>query len=110
MYTIHYFFLLQTRHPRFLGENLEKNKEFYARLEKLSQKHNCTPAQLALAWVLHRGEDVVPIPGKSDIRMMDSARTTVRLFVGGISKQNRIYLIIEFVCQEQLRSKTWTVT
>jgi diketogulonate reductase-like aldo/keto reductase len=70
------FFLIQARHPRFLGENLEKNKELFARLEKLSEKYNCMPSQLALAWVLHQGEDVVPIPGKNIICMMASVRKT----------------------------------
>ncbi|KAJ3690861.1 hypothetical protein LUZ61_020025 [Rhynchospora tenuis] len=60
------------RHPRFIGENLEKNKELYARVEKLSGKHNCTPAQLALAWVLHQGEDVVPIPGTTKVKNLES--------------------------------------
>ncbi|KAL7110710.1 hypothetical protein ACP275_05G042600 [Erythranthe tilingii] len=50
-------------HPRFTGENWEKNKAIYFRLEELAKKHNCTPAQLALSWVLHQGADVVPIPG-----------------------------------------------
>lgn len=53
-------------HPRFTGENVEKNKVLYAKVEKLGSKHNCTPAQLALAWVLHQGEDVVPIPVASE--------------------------------------------
>lgn len=53
----------QALHPRFTGENLEKNKALYAKAEQLAKKHNCTPAQLALAWVLHQGDDVVPIPG-----------------------------------------------
>lgn len=50
-------------HPRFLKENMERNKIFYTRLESLAKRHECSPAQLALAWVLHQGEDVVPIPG-----------------------------------------------
>lgn len=50
--------------PRFQGENLEKNKKLYAQIERLSQKHGCTSAQLALAWVLHQGDDVAPIPGE----------------------------------------------
>ncbi|RVW55777.1 Perakine reductase [Vitis vinifera] len=53
-----------TMHPRFTGENLEKNKLIYARLEKLAAKHGCTLPQLALAWLFHQGDDVVPIPGK----------------------------------------------
>jgi len=49
--------------PRFAPENLEKNKQIYLRMEELANKHQCSPAQLALAWVLHQGDDVVPIPG-----------------------------------------------
>ncbi|KAI5678575.1 hypothetical protein M9H77_09525 [Catharanthus roseus] len=55
-------------HPRFTGENLEKNKQIYYRIEALAQKHGCTPAQLSLAWVLHQGDDVVPIPGTTKIK------------------------------------------
>ena len=51
--------------PRFQGENLERNKILYLQIEKLAEKHGCTPAQLALAWVLHQGDDVAPIPGES---------------------------------------------
>ncbi|XVF31158.1 hypothetical protein REPUB_Repub16aG0121600 [Reevesia pubescens] len=58
--------------PRFQGENLEKNKNLYYKVEKLSQKHGCTPAQLALAWVLHQGDDVAPIPGTTKIKNLDS--------------------------------------
>ncbi|CAI9102631.1 OLC1v1000928C1 [Oldenlandia corymbosa var. corymbosa] len=56
------------RHPRFTGENFEKNKAFYFSLSKLAEKHKCSTAQLALAWVLHQGDDVVPIPGTTKIK------------------------------------------
>jgi aryl-alcohol dehydrogenase-like predicted oxidoreductase len=49
--------------PRFTGENLESNLELAAKVEELATEKGCTPAQLALAWVLAQGEDVVPIPG-----------------------------------------------
>ncbi|KAF2287864.1 hypothetical protein GH714_003013 [Hevea brasiliensis] len=55
-------------HPRFTGENLEKNKVFYTRIENLAKRRGCSPAQLALAWVLSQGDDVVPIPGTTKIR------------------------------------------
>ncbi|XP_050224458.1 perakine reductase-like isoform X3 [Mercurialis annua] len=55
-------FLAQV-HPRFKQENIEKNKVLYIRLADLSKKHGCTPPQLALAWLLHQGDDIVPIPG-----------------------------------------------
>jgi aryl-alcohol dehydrogenase-like predicted oxidoreductase len=49
--------------PRFQGENFAKNLELVKKIEALAHQKGCTPAQLALAWVLSRGEDVVPIPG-----------------------------------------------
>jgi aryl-alcohol dehydrogenase-like predicted oxidoreductase len=49
--------------PRFQGENLRRNLELVERVKELATEHQCTPGQLALAWVLHQGEDVVPIPG-----------------------------------------------
>jgi aryl-alcohol dehydrogenase-like predicted oxidoreductase len=49
--------------PRFQGENFNKNLELVQRIEQIAAEKNCTPAQLALAWVLAQGEDIVPIPG-----------------------------------------------
>ncbi|MGH9688055.1 MAG: aldo/keto reductase [Candidatus Acidiferrales bacterium] len=49
--------------PRFQGENFDKNLEMVQRIEQIAAEKNCTPAQLALAWVLAQGQDVVPIPG-----------------------------------------------
>jgi aryl-alcohol dehydrogenase-like predicted oxidoreductase len=49
--------------PRFQGENLQRNLDLVDRIEQLASKKGCTPAQLALAWVLAQGDDVVPIPG-----------------------------------------------
>jgi aryl-alcohol dehydrogenase-like predicted oxidoreductase len=49
--------------PRFQGENFAKNLELVRRIEGLAQSKGCTPSQLALAWVLRRGPDVVPIFG-----------------------------------------------
>ncbi|MGI8945772.1 MAG: aldo/keto reductase [Thermoleophilaceae bacterium] len=49
--------------PRFTGENLEANRRLAARVEELATERGVTAAQLALAWVLAQGEDVVPIPG-----------------------------------------------
>ncbi len=49
--------------PRFQGENFEKNLKLVESIQLLAAEKQCTPAQLALAWVLAHGEDVVPIPG-----------------------------------------------
>jgi aryl-alcohol dehydrogenase-like predicted oxidoreductase len=51
------------QNPRFQGENFKKNLELVARVEEIAKEHKCTPAQLALAWVLAQGDDIVPIPG-----------------------------------------------
>ena len=49
--------------PRFAGENLEQNLELAAKVHEIADEKGVTPAQLALAWVLAQGEDIVPIPG-----------------------------------------------
>jgi aryl-alcohol dehydrogenase-like predicted oxidoreductase len=49
--------------PRFQGENFQKNLDLVARLEDMATARGCTPSQLALAWVLAQGGDIVPIPG-----------------------------------------------
>jgi len=49
--------------PRFQGENFAKNLELVKRVEVIAREKGCTPGQLALAWVLAQGDDVVPIPG-----------------------------------------------
>ena len=50
-------------HPRFQGENFQKNLDLVTRVTALARKKRCTPGQLALAWLLAQGDDVVPIPG-----------------------------------------------
>ena len=49
--------------PRFQGENFQRNLELVKRVEEIAREKHCTPAQLALAWVLGQGNDIVPIPG-----------------------------------------------
>jgi len=49
--------------PRFQGENFNRNLELVERVKEIAAEHDCSPGQLALAWVLHQGEDIVPIPG-----------------------------------------------
>jgi aryl-alcohol dehydrogenase-like predicted oxidoreductase len=51
------------QNPRFQGENFNKNLELVAKVEEIAKEHKCTPAQLALAWVIAQGDDIVPIPG-----------------------------------------------
>ncbi len=49
--------------PRFQGENFQKNLDLVKRVEEIANEKHCTPSQLALAWVLAQGKDIVPIPG-----------------------------------------------
>jgi len=49
--------------PRFQGENFQKNLDLVRHIEQLARRKGCTPSQLALAWLLARGKDIVPIPG-----------------------------------------------
>jgi aryl-alcohol dehydrogenase-like predicted oxidoreductase len=49
--------------PRFQGENFQRNLDLVKRVEEIAREKHCTPAQLALAWVLAQGQDIVPIPG-----------------------------------------------
>jgi aryl-alcohol dehydrogenase-like predicted oxidoreductase len=51
------------RHPRFAPENLPRNVALVRRIEEISRRKGCTPGQLALAWLLAQGDDIVPIPG-----------------------------------------------
>jgi aryl-alcohol dehydrogenase-like predicted oxidoreductase len=57
-------------HPRFQGENFEKNIQLVREVEKMAQEKGCTTAQLALAWVLAQGEDIVPIPGTKHVKYL----------------------------------------
>lgn len=49
--------------PRFQGENFQKNIDLVARVESIAREKNCAPGQLALAWLLAQGKDIIPIPG-----------------------------------------------
>jgi aryl-alcohol dehydrogenase-like predicted oxidoreductase len=57
--------------PRFQGENFQKNLDLVDEVERLAAEKEVTPAQLALAWVLHQGDDIVPIPGTTNPDHLD---------------------------------------
>jgi aryl-alcohol dehydrogenase-like predicted oxidoreductase len=59
------------RHPRFMGDNFAKNRALVERLEAIAEEKGCTPAQLALAWLLAQGTDVMPIPGTKQIARLE---------------------------------------
>jgi aryl-alcohol dehydrogenase-like predicted oxidoreductase len=58
-------------HPRFQGENLTANQLLAERVREIADEVGCTPAQLAIAWLLAQGEDIVPIPGTKRTKYLD---------------------------------------
>jgi aryl-alcohol dehydrogenase-like predicted oxidoreductase len=67
--------------PRFAGENFQRNLQLVEHLKTLARQRGCTPAQLALAWLLSRHDDVIPIPGTSNPQRLaeNVAAATMRL-------------------------------
>lgn len=58
--------------PRFQGENFQKNIDLVKKIEDMAEEKGCEPSQLALAWLLAQGEDIVPIPGTKRRKYLDS--------------------------------------
>lgn len=67
--------------PRFEGDNFRRNLALVEKLEAIASERGCTPAQLALAWLLHQGEHIVPIPGTRSIERLEqnAAAADIRL-------------------------------
>jgi aryl-alcohol dehydrogenase-like predicted oxidoreductase len=67
--------------PRFMGENFEKNLELVTKVQELARQKGCTAGQLALAWVMAQGNDIVPIPGTKRRKYLEEnlGALTVRL-------------------------------
>jgi len=57
--------------PRFSDENFDKNMELVEKVTKLAEKKGCTPGQLALAWLLKQGDNVIPIPGTRQLKYLE---------------------------------------
>jgi aryl-alcohol dehydrogenase-like predicted oxidoreductase len=57
--------------PRFQGENFQKNLDLVRHIETVARQKGCTPSQLALAWLLARGQDIVPIPGTKRVKYLE---------------------------------------
>src|SRR5215218_8543414 len=62
---------LRRQHPRFQGENFDRNLELVERVRSIAAEKDVTPGQLALAWVLAQGDDIAPIPGTKHVRYLE---------------------------------------
>ena len=81
------------RHPRFSSENLARNVELVAQLELAAKAKNVTSAQLALAWLLAQGVDIVPIPGTNHVRNLEqnAAAVDIELSAGEVQHLSRVF-------------------
>ena len=77
--------------PRFQGENFTRNVALADQVQQLAKEKGCTPAQLALAWVLSRGKDVIPIPGTSSVSRLEenTGSVDVRLTPAEVDRLER---------------------
>ncbi len=73
--------------PRFQGENFQRNLDLVRRVEAIAREKNCAPAQLALAWVLAQGDDIVPIPGTKRRNYLEQNAAAVELRLSGADLQ-----------------------
>jgi aryl-alcohol dehydrogenase-like predicted oxidoreductase len=65
--------------PRFQGENFQKNLDLVKKVEEIAREKKCQPSQLALAWVLAQGDDIVPIPGTKRRKYLEENAAAVDL-------------------------------
>jgi aryl-alcohol dehydrogenase-like predicted oxidoreductase len=65
--------------PRFQGENFEKNLRLLDEVNAIAKEKGCAPSQLALAWVLAQGDDIVPIPGTKHVKYLEENAKAVEL-------------------------------
>jgi len=78
--------------PRFQGDNFQKNLDLVARVELLAKEKKCTPGQLALAWLLAQGDDIIPIPGTKRRRFLEenAGALNVTLSAGDIRRIDEV--------------------
>jgi aryl-alcohol dehydrogenase-like predicted oxidoreductase len=65
--------------PRFQGDNFQRNLDLVKRVEEIAAEKRCTPGQLALAWLLAQGEDIIPIPGTKRRKYLDENAAAVKV-------------------------------
>ncbi|MHB8424860.1 MAG: aldo/keto reductase [Gammaproteobacteria bacterium] len=74
--------------PRFQGENFQKNLELVKRVEQIAVEKGVTPSQIALAWLLHQGDDIVPIPGTKHRKYLEenAGAADIKLTAGDLAR------------------------
>lgn len=79
--------------PRFQGENFQKNLDLLRKVEEIAREKLCTSSQLALAWVLAQGDDIVPIPGTKHHKYLDenSAAAEIKLSADDLRRLNDVF-------------------
>ena len=79
--------------PRFKGENFQKNLDLVKKVEEIASQKGCTPSQLALAWVLAQGEDIVPIPGTKRRKYLEEnvGALGVKLMAEDLIEINKVF-------------------
>jgi aryl-alcohol dehydrogenase-like predicted oxidoreductase len=79
--------------PRFQGENFQKNLDVLHKVEELAKEKDCTPSQLALAWVLAQGDDIVPIPGTKRRKYLEenAAAVDVKLTKEDLARIDEVF-------------------
>jgi aryl-alcohol dehydrogenase-like predicted oxidoreductase len=78
--------------PRFQGENFQRNLDLVQRVETIAKEKNCTPAQLALAWLLAQGKDIIPIPGTKRRKYLEenAAAAQIQLTAEDLHRINEV--------------------
>jgi aryl-alcohol dehydrogenase-like predicted oxidoreductase len=79
--------------PRFQGENFQRNLDLVRKVEEIAREKGCKPSQLALAWVLAQGEDIVPIPGTKHRKYLEEnvGALDLRLTQDDMSRINEVF-------------------
>lgn len=79
--------------PRFQGENFQKNLDLVRKVEEIAREKSCTSSQLALAWVLAQGEDIVPIPGTKHRKYLEenAAAAEIKLSADDLRRLNDVF-------------------
>jgi aryl-alcohol dehydrogenase-like predicted oxidoreductase len=79
--------------PRFQGDNFQKNLDLVKEVEEIAREKNCQPSQLALAWVLAQGDDIVPIPGTKRRKYLEenAAAVDLKLTADELRRLNEVF-------------------